>query len=167
MFGYGQPGDIPVCGDWDGNGTDTPGIVRNGTWYLSQQPGQPVRRRDASRFGDAAGDIPVVGDWNGDGIDTPGVVRNGTWYLSNTAWARPRADLVFGYGNPTGDIAGRRATGTATATTRPAWCATASGTWSTPWPIPLADVSFAYGDPGDTPLAGRWARRAPTIGIAR
>ncbi|MEA2844239.1 MAG: hypothetical protein QOJ69_1910, partial [Actinomycetota bacterium] len=35
VFGYGNPtGDIPIAGDWDGNGTETPGVVRSGTWYL-------------------------------------------------------------------------------------------------------------------------------------
>jgi hypothetical protein len=41
----GQPGDIPVTGDWDGSGKTRPGIYRNGTWILGstqyQVGGQP------------------------------------------------------------------------------------------------------------------------------
>ena len=34
-FGYGGTTDLPITGDWDGNGTFTPGVVRNGSrWYL-------------------------------------------------------------------------------------------------------------------------------------
>lgn len=31
---FGLSGDQPVLGDWNGDGTNTPGIFRNGTWVL-------------------------------------------------------------------------------------------------------------------------------------
>ena len=31
---YGLPGDYPVVGDWNGDGDDTIGIYRNGSFYL-------------------------------------------------------------------------------------------------------------------------------------
>ncbi|MEA2149152.1 MAG: hypothetical protein QOD69_982, partial [Solirubrobacteraceae bacterium] len=36
-FGFGQPGDIFLSGDWNGDGTDTPGLFRpaGGAWMLS------------------------------------------------------------------------------------------------------------------------------------
>ena len=124
MFGYGQPGDIPVCGDWNGDGTQTPGVVRNGTWYLVNALNRPFA--DVSfGYGNPTGDIPVVGDWNGDHVDTAGVVRNGTWYLSNTLGS-PAADMVFGYGNPTGDVP-IVGDWNATASTPRASCAAAPG----------------------------------------
>ena len=113
VFGYGDPGDIPVCGDWDGNGTATPGVVRNGVWYLSNTLGAPYA--DVSfGFGNSTGDIPLVGDWNGDGRDTPGVVRAGAWYLANTS-GQPDADVSFLYGDA-GDrvVTGHWNTGAAT-----------------------------------------------------
>ncbi len=33
-FPYGQSGDTKVCGDWNGNGTYTPGVVRGSTWHV-------------------------------------------------------------------------------------------------------------------------------------
>ncbi|MFA7323487.1 MAG: VCBS repeat-containing protein, partial [Candidatus Nanopelagicales bacterium] len=36
-FLYGLPTDVPVVGDWNGDGTDTPGVVRDSsTWILSR-----------------------------------------------------------------------------------------------------------------------------------
>lgn len=31
---YGNPGDIALTGDYDGDGIDTPGLYRGGSWYL-------------------------------------------------------------------------------------------------------------------------------------
>lgn len=33
-FNYGMPSDIPLVGDWDGNGNDTVGVYRNSKFYL-------------------------------------------------------------------------------------------------------------------------------------
>ena len=33
-YTFGMAGDIPVVGDWSGNGTPKIGVFRNGTWYL-------------------------------------------------------------------------------------------------------------------------------------
>ncbi len=97
---YGSDGDIPVVGDWDGDGVDTLGIVRAGVWHLNNQFDGSA---DATfGYGNATGDIPVVGDWDGDGDDTPGIVRAGVWHLNNQFDGS--ADATFGYGNATGDI---------------------------------------------------------------
>jgi PKD repeat protein len=62
-FAYGAASDVPVVGDWDGNGIDTVGIYRSGIFYLrnSNTNGLP----DVSFAYGAAGDIAVVGDWDG------------------------------------------------------------------------------------------------------
>ena len=164
VFGYGDPGDIPVCGDWDGNGTVTPGVVRNGVWYLSNTLGSGLA--DVSFGYGNPGDIPVVGDWNGDGRDTPGVVRNGVWYLSNALGA-PYADLSYGFGNAVGDIPvvgdwNNDGHDTPGVVRGGIWylCNTLGSGW--------ADEILAYGNPGDRPVAGRWNRGAPaTVGITR
>jgi hypothetical protein len=85
----------PLAGDWDGNGTVTPGWFIDGSFYLSN-------RHDGSgalisfRYG-IAGDLPLVGDWNGDGVDTVGIVRDGEWHLINHHKGG-RAQISFVYG---------------------------------------------------------------------
>ena len=85
---FGVPGDLPVAGDWNGDGIDTPGVFRNGQFLLTNGPNTnnsspPVNF--TANFG-AAGDLPVAGDWNGDGIDSIGVFEPsfGVFLLSNS-----------------------------------------------------------------------------------
>ena len=55
-FHFGDPGDVPVTGDWNGDGTDTAGLFRNGGWYLRNSTTTGVG--DVSfGFGDR-GDLP-------------------------------------------------------------------------------------------------------------
>jgi len=163
VFGYGNPGDIPVCGDWNGDGTQTPGVFRNGHWYLTNTVGSALA--DVTFGYGNPGDIPVVGDWNGNGTDTPGVFRAGHWYLVNSL-GKPTADLDFGYGNP-GDVA---VVGDWNGDGRDTPGIVRSGGWYLVNTAgqPTADVAFVYGDPGDHPLTGRWtAGAATTIGVVR
>jgi len=75
-FRWGLPGDAPVVGDWDGNGTDTPGILRGGrTWAVTND--LTTRRPTYFRYG-LPGDVPLVGDWNHDKLDTVAVGRGYT-----------------------------------------------------------------------------------------
>ncbi len=83
---FGIPTDIPIKGDWDGDGDDQIGVWRpsNQTFYLDfngnfrWDPGVDK----SGKFG-VSTDIPLTGDWNGDGKDTVGVWRpsNRTFYL--------------------------------------------------------------------------------------
>src|SRR5437764_15114474 len=69
-FRYGGPGDVPLVGDWDGNGIETVGVHRGNAFFLRNSNSSGTA--DATfTFGDA-GDIPLVGDWNGDGAGTLG-----------------------------------------------------------------------------------------------
>jgi SpoIID/LytB domain protein len=83
---FGNPGDAPFMGDWDGDGIDSPGLRRNsnGFVYLRQTNTQGVA--DVDYFYGDAGDIVFTGDWDNDGDDTLGLYRpgNGTVYLRNT-----------------------------------------------------------------------------------
>src|ERR1043165_8196341 len=73
-------------GDWDGNGTKTPGMYHGPThrWILSNHnTGGGV---DADfQWGGGSNNVPVVGDWNGDGKDSPGLynLASHVWTLSN------------------------------------------------------------------------------------
>jgi Tol biopolymer transport system component len=75
----GQPGHIPVTGDWDGDGRTDIGFFLNGKFFFALL--KTTAARDTSiqliapvAFGQA-GDLPVAGDWDGDGIDDVGVFR--------------------------------------------------------------------------------------------
>jgi alpha-tubulin suppressor-like RCC1 family protein len=100
---YSQAGDVPVAGDWDGDGTDTLGVFRNGVFYLHHN-NQLSEEHERERKGGALviefgwpGDVPVVGDWDGDGIDTIGVFRAGLFLLRNTnAAGEPDVTLYLG-----------------------------------------------------------------------
>ncbi|HEX9761503.1 MAG TPA: hypothetical protein VGA97_00250, partial [Acidimicrobiia bacterium] len=34
FYTYGISGDRPLAGDWNGDGVDSPGVFRGGTFYL-------------------------------------------------------------------------------------------------------------------------------------
>jgi serine protease len=97
-FSFGRTGDIPVVGDWDGNGTQTIGVVRGNLWHL----------RDSNAGGSAdhtfsfgrAGDQFLIGDWDGNGTWTPGVRRGNTFYLKNS-FSGGVADITVAYGRAT------------------------------------------------------------------
>jgi hypothetical protein len=86
-YTYGMAGDIPVVGDWSGDGVSKIGLFRNGNWYLDYNGdaqwsgcGTTAGTDRCYSYG-MAGDMPVVGNWNGEGVVKIGVFRNGMWYL--------------------------------------------------------------------------------------
>ncbi|MCE9546801.1 MAG: hypothetical protein K8T25_15080 [Planctomycetia bacterium] len=99
VFAYGRRGDVPIVGDWNGDGVRTIGIFRDGVWYLdSNGDGRFDENDRVVQFGQA-GDIPVVGDWTGKGKDMVGVYRHGTWYLdTNGNGELDASDKVFELG---------------------------------------------------------------------
>jgi len=71
-FLFGKDGDIPIAGDWDGDGLDTVGVYRPSTnefFLVNDFNGGPVI---TFTFGQS-GDLPLAGDWDGDGVDGVGV----------------------------------------------------------------------------------------------
>jgi len=102
VFQYGSETDVPVAGDWNGDGVTNIGMFRGGTWFLDSDGDGKWSAGDTlvEDLG-RPGDLPVVGDFNGDGIDELGVYRQGTWYLDTTADHRLDAhDRVFQLGGP-------------------------------------------------------------------
>lgn len=81
--GFGQTGDVPVPGDYDGDGRSEPALFRlsNSTWYVSPTSAQPFQLQ----FG-LHGDVPVPSDYDGDGKTDIAVFRpsNGTWLIQGT-----------------------------------------------------------------------------------
>jgi hypothetical protein len=161
-FYFGNPGDMPFMGDWDGDGIATPGLYRqsDGYVYLRDSNTQGVADREFY-FGDP-GDIPLIGDWNGDGRDTVSIYRssNARVYIVNELGADGgglgAADFSYGFGNPgdrpfSGDFDGdgidtvglyRQSTGFVY--------------FRNSLTTGIASLSFFYGDPGDQILAGDW-----------
>lgn len=84
-FAYGNPGDMPIACDWDGNRSDGIGVLQPpvGEFHLSETV-NPTSVTTVIRYGDR-GDIPVCGDWNGDRRAGVGVFRPSTktWYLAD------------------------------------------------------------------------------------
>ena len=85
--------DIPVVGDWNGDGKDDIGIFRpsNRLWSLDSNGNSKWDVSDKTMRWGLSGDIPVVGDWNGDGKDDIGIFRpsNRLWSLDsngNSKW---------------------------------------------------------------------------------
>jgi len=92
---WGQVGDQVLACDWNGDGVDTQGVFRNGTWYVRDGlTGGTARSFTFGRRGDTA----VCGDWDGRGPDGIGVVRGTRWFLRNTARAGVFFSFDFGHG---------------------------------------------------------------------
>ena len=83
---FGNPGDAPFMGDWNGDGTDTPGLRRNANGFVYLRHSNTQGVGEVEYFYGNTGDLVFSGDWDGDGDDTLGLYRpsNGTIYLRNT-----------------------------------------------------------------------------------
>jgi hypothetical protein len=62
---WGLPGDIPVIGDWNGDGNDDIGIFRptSGIWSLDSNGNKAWDVSDTSLSWGQPNDFPVVGNW--------------------------------------------------------------------------------------------------------
>lgn len=160
---FGQAGDLPVAGDWDGNGTDTPGVFRpsTGQWLLTNGPNTnnsspPV---DITLTFGQAGDTPLAGDWNNDSIDTVGLFRGSisTFILSNNF--NGTIDIpTFLFGSLgsigfTGDWNGE-GTDTAGVFNKNLGVMGLNNTNTTG--NGAGDIVFNFGQNGDIPVAGDW-----------
>lgn len=181
QIAFGLPGDIPVIGDWDGNGTDNIGVVRlpgvNGApndgllhWYFDTN-GDP--NAELQRAYGLPGDIPVVGDWNQSGRSQIGVVRTRpdgfmNWLQDLNGDIHADRSFIFGYA-PAGDkpIVGdwEGIGGDNAGVVRPP--AAGQGSLLT-WLLdtnndPTPDIARQYGIVGDKPVVGHW--RLPEINV--
>jgi glucose/arabinose dehydrogenase len=166
-FFYGNPGDVPLMGDWDCDGIDTVGAYRASSGFAYLRNSNDFGFADIQLFFGDPGDIPIVGDWDGDGCDTLGVYRGGHVFLTN-ALVTGDADIDFWFGNPgdvpfTGDFDDdglseiglyRESAGL----TYMRWDYTTG----------IADHDFYFGNPGDEIIAGDWDNDyTDTVGIWR
>ncbi|MCG6495809.1 hypothetical protein [Kitasatospora sp. A2-31] len=59
---FGNPGDVPIKGDWDGTGKETIGVYRpsDQTFYGAAENSNLVIY--STKYGNP-GDVPLVGNW--------------------------------------------------------------------------------------------------------
>jgi hypothetical protein len=156
-FSFGNPGDIALFCDWNGNRTKTVGVYRpsTGTFYLrnDNSGGTP----DAQFTYGNPYDQPICGDWNGDGIETVGVFRSGWFHLRNSH-SSGIANISSQFGNPTdfgvaGDWDGNGvdSIGVTRATGTDRWWYLSNSNSS---PSVYRDLGF--GAAVDPPLVGNW-----------
>ncbi len=157
-FAFGGVGDLPIVGDWDGDGVDTIGLFRpsDSTFLLrnSNTAGNPDL---VAAFGFPTA-IPLVGDWDGDGDTTLGVVDPGslTFFLRNqNAAGNPDFQFIFGLAGDlpvAGDWDGDGAE-TIGIFRNGLFALRNANSPGAP------DLSFSFGQAGDLPLAGDWNLR--------
>lgn len=75
---FGNPGDVPFAGDFDGDGTDTFGLYRTSTGLVYMRNAHTQGIAHSSFIFGNPNDRFVTGDWNADGHDSPGVFRSST-----------------------------------------------------------------------------------------
>ncbi len=162
----GVAGDVPLVGDWNGDGVDEPGVYRPSTRQFLLD----VNGDCALNFG-AGGDLgcrfigldgePIIGDWNGDGDDDIGLYDNRLFRMDldeSCSWT-PATDAValFGLSGDTPIIGDWNADGDDDiGIYRPSnriylMDRDESGTWTPP-----GDLGCLFGLSGDTPIIGDW-----------
>jgi hypothetical protein len=105
-FSFGNPGDKPFVGDFDGDGVDTVGLHRESTGLVYFRNSNSTGIAESEFIYGDPGDKLVAGDWDGNGTDTVGVYRpsSGDFFvkLSNEQGV---ADATYAAGSYTGVIA--------------------------------------------------------------
>ena len=161
-FYYGNPGDVPLSGDWNCDGIDTPGLYRQSDGYVYLRDSNTQGVADTRFFFGDPGDIPLAGDMDGDGCDTISVYRPSEqrFYVINELGEDDgglgAAHYSFAFGNPgdqpvAGDWDGdgvdeiglhRESTGLFY--------------WRNTLTTGIADGDIYFGDPGDRFVSGDW-----------
>jgi C1A family cysteine protease len=174
FYTFGLATDVPIWGDWNGDGRKKIGVRRGSTWYLDYNgngiwDGCTIDR--CLNFG-LSTDLPVVGDWNGSGNDKIGVFRGGKWYLDfngNGFWDAGDRSYTFGLpmdipivgdwsGNGISKIGVRR---------EASWYLDYNGDGS--WSSCVLDRCYErFGLSTDIPVVGDWSgNRISKIGVKR
>ena len=179
---FGSPGDLPVAGQWDGQGKSRIGVFRpsKGMWYLDNGngiwDGCGTDLCIIGPFG-SSGDLPVAGDWTNTGTTAIGVFRpsTGMWYLDdgNGIWDGCGTDLCIGPFGSSGDLpvagdwtnTGQTTIGVYRPGTRMWYLDTGNGIWDGC----ETDLCIGpFGSSDDLPVAGDWTNTGQTtIGVYR
>ncbi|CAL1125489.1 unnamed protein product [Cladocopium goreaui] len=169
-FNIGSGGNIPITGDWNGDGVDTTGVYdpTTATFRLINDNADGIPVDITFAFG-MPGWVPLAGDWNGDGIDTIGVYNptTATFFLKNTNSGGVADVPAFNYGMPGWTPIVGDWDGNSTDTVGLYNAATATFFLRNSNSSGVADVpAFNYGIPNWVPLAGDWNNDGiDTIGV--
>jgi hypothetical protein len=161
VYSFGMSGDLPVVGDWTGDGIEKIGVFRNGQWYLDWNGNRRWDDCTIDRcyaFG-KPGDQPVAGRWSGS-ADKIGVFRNGSWYLDvngNGAWDGCNIDGCHHFG-----VSGDKPVVLDYVNLGDRIAVLRNGSWyldlndDKSWSGCSADGCYFFGQTGDNPVAGSW-----------
>ena len=161
-FYFGDPGDDPFMGDWDGDGIDTPGLYRSSDGFVYLRNSNTQGIADISFFFGDPGDVPVIGDFNADGSDTVSVYRpsNQTFYIINelgkdgAGLGAADFDFVFGDSGDVPTAGDWDGDGTDTiGVFRPSTGETLQRNTNSAGP---ADNTLSFGNAGDAAFSGDW-----------
>ena len=172
-FWYGDPADVPLFGDWDGDGIDTPGMYRPGTGFAYLTNSLPaegaVGQGDLALsfyFGDP-GDQVFSGDWDGINGDSLGISRDGKMYLRNTNDTGP-ADIEFWFGASTDIAFGADTDGDGKDSVMVYRPGNSFLYYRNTLDTGVADDEFFFGASGDRFVVGDWNRDGvDTVGVFR
>jgi len=167
-----QPGDIPMVGDWNGDGRSKVGLFRQGFFWILDYNGNGVFEQGIDTtyaFGGVSGDVPVVGDWTGAGTSNVGIVRYGYFWILDANGngtfdgTGPGQDYAFAYGGIPGDVPvvgdwnGSGTSKVGVFRFGYFWVLDANGNHQFDGTGPGQDLAFPFGGiPGDKPVVGKW-----------
>ena len=165
-FNFGMTGDVPVAGDWNGDGKTEVGIYRHGNFYLAGANTPGGGTVTAFNFG-MTGDVPIAGDWDGSGTTRVGIFRSGNFYLasSNTPGGGTVTSFNFGQAGDVpvaGDWNGDGKTEVGIYRNGNFYLASSN--------VPGGGTvnAFNFGMTGDVPVIGNWnADDKDTVGVFR
>lgn len=167
----GVPSDLPIVGDWNGDGVDTIGVYRNSTgfFFLSDSNTSPAVNYTVL-FGNP-GDTPFAGRWTADMThDGIGVYRNTNGILYQRKSLTSGFDDFFAvFGNPgdqgvAGDWDGNGFDSIGIyRSSNSTWYLTNN---STPSGITFSDINFVWNLGSFLPVVGDWdANGSTTVGL--
>ncbi len=170
----GVTADLPVVGDWDGQGTTSVGVYRPGlSKFILKDSNAPLAPITHTIVFGTLGDIPLSGDWTGSGFKSIGLYRpsQGVFYLKNTltggfadesiVFGPPNAKPLVGDWNGDGiDTVGIDINGVISTTDAVCLNKTCSGL--------AVSNNFVIGIATDLPVVGDWLHKGrDTIGVYR
>lgn len=172
-FYFGGQGDIPLVGDWDCDGFDTPGLFRPSDASVHLTNDLVVGPATHNFFLGRPGDSALAGDFDNDGCDTVAIYRPSTGEVFVVNELGEGQELVrvstsYHFGEP-GDVPfigdfngdGIETVGLYRPSSGYVYVRHEHMTG-------LADNEFYFGDPGDRLVAGNWTDgAADTVAVYR